>query len=80
MLRYVAYVTNTGLFPPLFQMALSYHLAGLLAGVIIKGDEGAKHSMRCTQMMMAYLAKASANDSHTRSVKPTHLPTWMSGR
>jgi hypothetical protein len=80
VLRYVAYVTNTGLFPPLFQMALSYHLAGLLAGVIIKGDEGAKHSMRCTQMMMAYLAKASANDSHTRSVKPTHLPTWMSGR
>lgn len=80
VLRYVAYVSNTGLFTPTFQMALSWHLASLLAGVIIKGDEGAKQASRCLQMSMSYLAKAKENDSHTRVIKPPHYPNWMTGR
>ena len=80
LLRYQALVTDPTKFDPLFVMALSWHLAGMLAGPVIKGGEGEAEGKRCAQMMMAYLQQARASDANQRNVRPEHITTWMSGR
>lgn len=80
VLRYTAYVTDSTLFSPLFTMTLSWHLASMLAGPIIKGDAGAAEAKRCAQMMMMYLKEAQESDSQQRSIKPEHVVPWTSGR
>jgi hypothetical protein len=80
LLRYQALVTDPTKFDPLFVMALSWHLAGMLAGPIIKGSEGAAEGKRCAQMMLAYLQQARSSDANQRNVKPEHITNWISGR
>ena len=80
VLRYNALVTDTTKFTPLFTMALSWHLASMLAGPILKGDVGAAEGKRCQAMMAAYLGKAEAQDSQQRNIKPEQVTPWMSGR
>jgi hypothetical protein len=79
-LRYQAYVTNVNLFPPLFQMAVSWHLASMLAGPLIGGDQGAEQAKRCIQMMQTYLARATVSDADQRQIKPDHVVSWMTNR
>lgn len=79
-IRYIALATDASKFSPLFTVALSWHLASMLAGPIMKGDVGAAEAKRCQQMMAMYLAKAQASDSQQRNVKPEHIVQWMSGR
>ena len=52
VLRYQAYVTDPTLFSPLFINTLSWHLASMLAGPVIKGDQGAAEAKRCTQTIL----------------------------
>lgn len=80
VLRYTALVTDTTKFSPLFVMTLSWHLASMLAGPIIKGDQGAAESKRCTAMMQIYLSKATESDAGQRRITPQHNVGWMSGR
>jgi len=80
ILVYTEYVVETHLFPPLFQMAVAWHLASLLAGPIIKGENGANESKRCLQMMMMYMGKASKSDSEVRRVHTQHTANWIQGR
>jgi hypothetical protein len=80
ILRYTVHVTDTTLFSPLFTLTLSWHLASMLAGPIIKGSEGAAEAKRCTQMMAGYLAEAQASDANQRSIKPEHIVPWTAGR
>jgi hypothetical protein len=80
VLRYVAYVTDTTKFSPLFTQTLSWQLAALLAGPIIKGDAGAAEAKRCLQMASAYMAKATESDSQQRRVNPAQSIGWMAGR
>jgi hypothetical protein len=80
ILRYQALVTDPTKFDPLFVMALSWHLASMLAGPVIKGDQGAAEAKRCTQMMMGYMQQARMSDANQRNVKPEHITTWISGR
>ncbi|MBU0593360.1 MAG: hypothetical protein KKH74_06430 [Gammaproteobacteria bacterium] len=80
VVRYTAFVTDTTRFPPLFVMALSWHLASMLAGPILKGDVGAAESKRCAGMMQAYLSQASESDANQRLVKPQHNVGWITGR
>ena len=80
MLRYTAYVTDTSAFSPLFVMALSWQLASMLAGPVIKGDAGAAEAKRCTQMAMGYLAQAEASDANQRRNTIEHIVPWTSGR
>lgn len=80
LLRYTAKVTDTAQFTPLFVMTLSWHLASMLAGPVIKGDAGAAEAKRCQQMMAAYLAQAEASDANQRSIKPEHIVAWTAGR
>jgi hypothetical protein len=80
VLRYQASVDDTTEFSSLFVMTLSWHLASMLAGPVIKGDVGAAEAKRCAQMMAGYLAEAKKSDSNQRSVKVEHIVPWTSGR
>lgn len=80
VLRYTKLVTDTSQFSPLFTMALSWHLASMLAGPIIKGDVGAAEAKRCAQMMMVYLSQAEQSDANQRNIKPNQIVGWMAGR
>ncbi len=82
LLRYQSYVNDPNKFSALFQISLAWHLASMLAGVIIKGDEGQAQSKRCAQMMTLFMYQAANQDSAQRNinVRATHLPSWISGR
>ncbi|MFJ1253423.1 hypothetical protein [Cupriavidus sp. CuC1] len=80
VLRYTARVTDVTKFPPLFIMALAWHLASMLAGPIIKGDAGAAEAKRCAAMMQAWLSKAVESDANQRRIAPAHTVGWISGR
>ena len=55
MLRYQAFITDPSLvFHLYFVITLSWHLASMLAGPVIKGDQGAAEAKRSTQMMTNY--------------------------
>ena len=77
---YTVVVTDTTKYSPLFVMALSWHLASLLAGPILKGDVGAAEGKRCAQMMQMYLSKAMVSDAGQRRSTPQHNVGWISGR
>ncbi len=85
IVRYVALVTDSGRFPPLFSDGLSWLLASYLAGPIIKGTEGMKISEACLTRAMAYVERARAEDSnqrHRSSVRrdTRHTPSWIENR
>ena len=80
LLRYTMSNVDETKFPPLFTMALSWHLAGMLAGPILKGEAGAAEAKRCSAMMNAYLSQATESDASQRSIKPQHNVAWIAGR
>lgn len=80
VLRYTVLVTDTTKFSPLFVTTLSWFLASMLAGPIIKGDTGAAEAKRCLSMANTFLSTAKASDSRNRNIKPTHSVPWMAGR
>ena len=61
-------------------VALSHHLASMLAGPVVKGTEGATEAKRQTQLALGYVAMARASDGNQRNVKPEHITSWISGR
>lgn len=77
---YTRRVTDTTRYPPMFVLALSWHLASMLAGPLIKGDAGAAESKRCMQMMEYWRSKAIESDANQRRVNRPHSPSWMKGR
>lgn len=80
ILRYVKFVTDTTRFSPLFVTTLSWHLASLLAGPIIKGEAGRAESKRCEQMAAMWLAKAATSDTRQRRVTTEQSVGWIAGR
>jgi hypothetical protein len=79
-LRYTAVVEDTTKFSPLFVMALSWHLASMLAGALIKGEAGAAEAKRCAAVAQSYLSKAAASDAAQRRILPQHNVGWITGR
>jgi len=80
VLRYTALVTDTTKFSPLFIVALSWQLASMMAGPILKGDAGAAEAKRCAAMAQAYLAKAKESDAGQRRINLQHNVGWIAGR
>jgi hypothetical protein len=80
MLRYQAFVADSTKFSPLFVQCLSWHLASMLAGPVIKGDQGAAEAKRCIQMMTQYLAETKRTDASQRNIKVEHIVPWSAGR
>jgi hypothetical protein len=79
-LRYTSLVVDTGSFSPLFNMTLSWHLASLLAGPILKGEAGQQAESRCLKTMQYYLSQAVESDAGQRRINPAHKVAWVSGR
>ncbi len=77
VLRYNVSVMNPRKFSESFVMAVSWMLASMLAGPIIKGDEGRKARDGCLAMMRAFLGRAEAHDSNQRKVEPETEAPWM---
>lgn len=80
VLRYTIQVTDTTLFSPLFVLCLSWLLASMLAGPIMKGDAGRAEGKRCYQMLQALLTQTIPSDANQRSIKPVHSVPWLVGR
>jgi hypothetical protein len=80
LLRYQAYVTDTSQFSALFTLTLSWHLASMLAGPVIKGDAGQAEGKRCAQMMAAFLQQAKNSDLANRKINLEHIVPWTAGR
>ena len=80
LLRYQSLVTDSTTFSPLFVVTLAWHLASMLAGPIIKGDQGMAQAKRCTEMMRNYLASAKQQDNLHRDITVEHIVPWTSGR
>lgn len=69
-LRYTAKTTDSTKFSQSFIHALSWRLAAMLAGALIKGDAGAQAVQNATQMAEFYSNRAAAFDSRTTRDKP----------
>lgn len=80
VLRYTAYVTDFNLYPPTLIEAMSWYLAGQLAGALMKGKEGADMARFCSQTAMSFLAQAREGDSAMRQVRPAQSVSWIDGR
>lgn len=80
VLRYVARVADTTQYPPQFRLAVSYQLASMLAGPVLKGDVGAAESKRLMQVAAYYMGAASTTDANQRDVQPEHVPDWLADR
>jgi len=80
IIRYTALITDSTKFPPTFVMALSWHLASMLAGPVIKGDQGAAEAKRCTQMMAGYMSQVKESDANQRKAVVEHIVPWTAGR
>lgn len=80
VLRYTNIVTDTTKFSPLFVMTLSWQLASMLAGPMLKGEAGAAESKRCAAVMRGYLSQAIQSDAAQRRINPLHNVGWISGR
>lgn len=80
VLRYTALITDTSLFSPLFTMTLSWHLAAMLAGPVLKGESGISETERATKMMAAMLSQAKNSDANQRRVTPHVATPWIAGR
>lgn len=80
VMRYTIRETDVSQFSPLFTLALSWQLASMLAGPILKGDAGAAESKRCASVAMAYIARAAASDANQRHNQPPHNVGWIAAR
>ena len=70
VIRYQAKVTDSSQFSRMFVYAVSWQLASMLAGALIKGDEGMGAVRNAGQMAEFYMQKAAAFDSRTTREKP----------
>lgn len=77
---YTRSTVDSGKFPPLFVMALSYQLSALLAGALIKGDVGSAEAKRCAQLAIGWAGKAIEADANQRKVDNSFTPSWIGAR
>jgi hypothetical protein len=88
VLRYVAQVTDTTKFSPLFITTLSWSLASMLAGPIIKGQAGAAEGVRCHAMAFGqsgsggWFGKAANSDAGQKrfTTRDRQQTPWLNGR
>lgn len=79
-LKYVADVTDSTKFPPLFTEALTRLLASYLAGPVVQGESGRKAAAEQLRFMELSLARAKVADSNQQRQENTYSAPWISGR
>ena len=80
VLRYTVSITDSAKFPALVVLTLSWLLASMLAGPLLKGDVGIAEGKRCYEMFQAHIIPALNNDSDDRLTRVNHVVPWMVGR
>jgi hypothetical protein len=80
VLRYTTLVDDTTKFSPLFALALSWLLASMLAGPILKGDVGEAAGERCLAMFKTFEGMAESSDSNQRKTDLQPAVSWIRGR
>ena len=78
--RYIARITDTTKFSPMFTDALGWLLASYVAGPLIKGEPGTAAAKSCLAHFGAVYARATASDANQRQGVPTHTPGWIGNR
>lgn len=79
VIRYIADV-GEHLFPANFVMALSWKLAGMLAGPLLKGDAGAQMTLNCEKMYAYWIDKAVGLDAAQHRDYRESVPDWIARR
>lgn len=79
-MRYIRLETNVSKYPPMFIQALSWHLASMLAGPMLKGDAGATEAKRCLMMAQSCLEMAAVSDTGQQNHTPEQVVSWMRDR
>lgn len=77
---YTKVITDTAKFPPLFVSALSWSLAAMLAGPVIKGKAGAAKAIECQQTAAYTLGQAKVADANQQTSTVEHTPDFLSVR
>jgi hypothetical protein len=80
ILRYTMIVEDSNRFSPLFVEALSWKLASMLAGPLIKGDVGAAEAKRCLAIFQGFELAAKASDANQRHTNVRQATPWIAGR
>jgi len=80
VLRYTIEVSDPTKFSPLFVLALSYLVASMLAGPIIKGEDGVQVSAAMLTKYEAYKGQAMGSDANQRHIVVEQRVSWMAGR
>ncbi len=80
VLRYTIEEDDPTKFSPLFVLALSYLLASMLAGPIIKGDAGVTMSNAMVSKFQAFNIQAKGSDANQRRIIVRQRVSWMAGR
>jgi hypothetical protein len=80
VLRYTADSEDPMKYSGLFVLALSYLLASMLAGPIIKGDAGAAVADKMLQKAQLWSSQAVVSDANRRRILPPQSVPWMAGR
>ena len=80
IIRYIKRVDNSHLFTPSFTTALSWKLAAMLAGAIIKADTGAQYAAMCEAQVHSLIAQAKNNDAQQFSQQIKFTPAAIIAR
>lgn len=80
VLRYTVSVDSPNQFSSLFALALSYQLASMLAGPIIKGDTGMSVSTSMLEKAAAIVSQAKTSDANQRWLEVKQSVPWMARR
>ena len=82
VIRYNKRVTDADLFTSQFKVALTYKLAAMLAGPLVKGIEGAKLAEMLENKALAEMGMAAASDGDQEQIDPraTYKPNWIARR
>lgn len=88
VLRYTARVTDTTKFSPLFVELLTWSLASMLAGPVMKGGEGAKMGASCRLIAFGQdgksgiFGRAVASDANQKrsTTRDRHQVAWINAR
>lgn len=78
--RFTMTTVTPGMFPALFTDALAWKLASMLAGPLLKGEEGAAESKRCLEMFAPIAEQAKSQDANQQHDAPRPVPIWIGDR
>lgn len=84
-LRYTVKVSDTTKFSAQFVEALSWRLASMLAGPILKGDAGIKMTQSCLSIAMSMGSDAAVKNANSSQEERGqggrgHVPSWIGAR